>query len=145
MFESRELPPRLPLHIFLLGEPLSKNMSESPDRFDLPLQLHKSIRTILGAEGGDGGLWCLSYKPCPDRGDGRAGGSVLLDIDRAVRLLLPDRRLIVPVDNVKFNINIGVEGRRAAVGGPHADHEPLFLFLVLGLNACREPGPKMVM
>ena len=69
------------------------------------------------------------YKPCPDRGDGGACGGVLLDIDGPVGPLLPHGRLVVAVDNVELNINIGVEGRRAAVRRPHADHEPLFLWL----------------
>ena len=84
----------------------SRNLGIKPCTFQLHLSLNEQSTPYpilaMGRLDWDAVARRLvaGYKPCPDRGDGRAGGRVLLDIDGPVGLLLPHGRLIVPVDNV---------------------------------------------
>ena len=56
------------------------------------------------------------HKPCSHTDDLGARLGVLFNIDGPVGLLLPDGRLIISVNDIEFNINIGVERWGAAVG-----------------------------
>ncbi len=61
---------------------------------------------------------------------------VLFNVNGPVGLLLPDGRLIISVNNIELNINIGVERRVAAVGGAHAEPELGVLIRVIVCSSC---------
>ncbi len=61
------------------------------------------------------------HKPCSHAGDLGPGLGVLFNVHRPVGLLLPHGGLIISVNDVKLNINIGEERRAPAVGGAHPE------------------------
>ena len=67
------------------------------------------------------------HKPCSHTDDLGARLGVLFNVHGPVGLPLPDGRLIISVNDIEFNINIGVERGAAAVRGANAEPELLFL------------------
>ena len=59
---------------------------------------------------------------------------ILLHIDGPIVLLVPNGRLVVPVHNVQFHINIRVERFVAAVTGTNSESESGSLKIVEGGN-----------
>ena len=49
---------------------------------------------------------------------------ILFNVNGSIDLLLPKRRLVIAVDDFELDVDVGMEGRAAPVGGPHLDAVP---------------------
>jgi hypothetical protein len=63
-------------------------------------------------------------KPCTDRRDYLPLRSVLFYVNGPVHLLLPQRGLIVSVDDLELDVDVGMERRTAPVRRPDLDPVP---------------------
>lgn len=63
-------------------------------------------------------------KPCPDRSDNLSLRGILFNVNGSIDLLLPKRRLVIAVDDLELNVDVGMEGRGAPIRGPDLDAVP---------------------
>ena len=83
---------------------------------------HKNAPTRRGWGKGRYGLGGGNPPGFDRRHDG-ADGDVLLEVDGSVDGQVPQRRLIVAVDHVQFDVDVGPQRRIATVGGHHTQPE----------------------
>ena len=68
-------------------------------------------------------------KPGSNCCDNLALRSILLNVNRAICLLFPNRRLVIAIHNVEFYIDVSVKPGRTTVRGSNTDAETSFLFV----------------
>lgn len=67
------------------------------------------------------------YQPCFDRRDNRTDSDIFFNVNGAVYIAIPDRWLIVPIDHVELDVDVGGGRRNALVRRVHLQAVPLTL------------------